>query len=415
MHYLDHNATTPLDPAAREAWLAVTDGAWHNPSGLYPQATVARERLEDARERLAELLGAEPERVVLTGGATAAANLIARWLGRQATRDARAITSGFEHPCVEDSLAAAFGGRVAALPVDRTGQVTAEDVAAAVAGGEAETAVAAVGVVAVMAASNESGVLQPWGEIAEVCRARGVPFLCDASQWLGKCPAAGLGKLPAAGLGTCDWLIGSGHKCGGPRGVGFLLVPEGVAFRGDLGGPQETGRHAGTEDVASVVAMVAALEAREVRLAAGTAAVEAARDAAEAKLLERVPGAVIVGRDAPRLWNTLAVVIPGGDGKRLVAALGRAGIAASTGSACSTGAASAPHVLAAIGAERLGLEPSDLRGMVRLSGGLDTPPEAWLAAVDVLAASVQGQASGPPQISLTTPPNPRPPALAPPR
>ena len=405
MHYLDHNATTPLEPAAREAWLAVMDGAWHNPSGLYPQATVARERLEDARERLAELLGADPERVVLTGGATAAANLIARWLGRKAAPGARAITSGFEHPCVEDSLAAAFGGRIAALPVNARGQVTAEDVAAAVADGDAESAAAAVGVVAVMAASNESGVLQPWSEIAEVCRARGVPFLCDASQWLG--------KLPAAGLGTCDWLIGSGHKFGGPRGVGFLLVPAGAAFRGDLGGPQEAGRHAGTEDVASVVAMVAALEAREARLAAGTAAVEAARDAAEAKLLERVPGAVIVGRDAPRLWNTLAVVMPGGDGKRLVAALGRAGIAASTGSACSTGAASAPHVLAAIGAEQLGLEPSDLRGMVRLSGGLDTPPEAWLAAVDVLAASVQGQASGPPRVSLTSPPNPRPPAQAP--
>jgi cysteine desulfurase len=400
--YFDHNATSPLDPAAREAWLEVMDGAWHNPSGLYPQATVARERLEDARERLADLLHADPARIVFTGGATAAANLVARWLGRQAAADARVITSGFEHPCVEDSLATAFRSRVAALPVDCGGQVSAEAVVAAVADGEAERAVPAVGVVAVMAASNESGVLQPWQEIAGVCREQGLPFLCDASQWLGKCPAAG--------LGACEWLIGSGHKFGGPRGVGFLLLPSGAVFRGDLGGPQEAGRHAGTEDVASVVAMVAALEAREARLAAGTAAFAAARDAAEARLIEQVPEAVIVGRDAQRLWNTLAVVIPGGDGKRLVAALGRAGIAASTGSACSAGAASAPHVLAAIGAARLGLEPSDLRGMVRLSGGPDTPAEAWLEVVDALAASVRDGAGGPPRVSLTSPPSRLPPA-----
>jgi len=109
---------------------------------------------------------------------------------------------------------------------------------------------------------------------------------------------------------------------------------------------------------------------------------------------------VVVSGDAARLFNTLAVVIPGGDGKRLVAALGRAGIAASTGSACSSGAGSAARVLAAIGAQRLGLRPDDLRGMVRLSAGWETSPEEWTAAVDALAAVVHGSAVGPPRVSL---------------
>ena len=271
------------------------------------------------------------------------------------------------------------------LPVDAGGLVELDAVEAAVSGPAAR-------LVAVMAASNESGVVQPWQEIARVCRARGAAFFCDASQWLG--------KRSAAGLGACDWLIGSSHKVGGPRGMGFLLVPEGQPFRGDLGGPQEMGRHAGTEDIASVVAMVAALESREQDIASGTASQSAARDAAERWLLEQLPQAVIVSRLAPRLFNTLAVVIPGGDGKRIVGALGRAGIAASTGSACSAGAGSSPQVLSAIGAERLGLEPADLRGMVRLSGGWETTPEEWQQAVASLAAVVRGTAARPPQVRL---------------
>lgn len=385
MPYFDSNATVPLHPAAREAWLEVVDTAWHNPSGLYPEATFARERLEDARERLGELLGADPGRIVLTGGATAAANLLARWHARQAAADTPVLTSGIEHPCVADSLAVAFGGRTVALPVDTSGVVYLE-------GLEAALTASAQTLVAVMAASNESGVLQPWQEISSLCRRRDVAFLCDASQWLG--------KLPAAGLGACDWLIGSSHKFGGPRGTGFLVVPEGQAFRGDLGGPQEAGRHAGTEDVAAVAAMVAALEAREAEIAGGTASLAAARDAAERRLCEQLPQAVVVSEQAPRLFNTLAVVIPGEDSKRIVAALGRAGIAASTGSACSAGAGSLPQVLSAIGAERLGLAPEDLHGMVRLSGGWETSAEEWLAVADTLAAIVRGTDAAPPRVSL---------------
>ena len=395
MSYFDHNATSPLHPAAREAWLEVVSSSWHNPSGLYPEATAARERLEDARERCADVLEVEPSQIAFTGGATAAANLIARFHARQSA-DGSVVTSGIEHPCVTDSLAAAFAGRMASLPVDTSGVVDLVDLERRVA------TTAPPRLVAVMAASNETGVLQPWKDVARLCQAAGVAFLCDASQWFG--------KRPAAGLGACGWVIGSSHKFGGPRGTGFVVIPEGEVFRGDLGGPQEAGRHAGTEDVASVVAMVAALEARERELAAFQGDLTAARDAAQKRLAERLPEAVVVGRQASRLWNTLAAVIPGGDGKRLVGALGRAGVAASTGSACSAGAGSLPHSLAAIGAGRLGLTPADLRGMVRLSSGLATSVDEWFNAVEKLVEIVRGASAGPPRVSLTGMPSRRPPA-----
>lgn len=393
--YLDHNATSPLHPAAREAWLECVADGWHNPSGLYPRATAARERLEDARDRLGDLLDVEPTRIVFTSGATAAANLVARFVAKQAPPQATVVTSGVEHPCVDDSLAAAFGGRVVSLAVDASGMVSLESVATACASPLRPS------LVAVMAASNETGVLQPWAEVAARCHGSGIPLLCDASQWFG--------KLSAAGFGMCPWVIGSSHKFGGPRGTGFLVVPEGVAFRGDLGGPQEQGRHAGTEDTAGVVAMVAALEARERELAPQQPELESRRRAAERRLRHLLPQAVIVGERASRLWNTLAVVIPAGDGKRMVGALGRAGIAASTGSACSSGYGAPSRTLSAIGAEPLGLQAADLRGLVRLSAGPDTTLEQWLDAVEQLAAIAKGEA-GPPKVSLTDPPSRRPPA-----
>ena len=385
--YLDHNATAPLHPAAREAWLECVSACWHNPSGLYPEAARARERLEDARERLGDLLSIDPERIVFTSGATAAANLVARFQAKQAPPQATVVTSGVEHPCVDDSLAAAFGGRVEPLSVDVSGVVSLASVEAACARPTPPA------LVAVMAASNETGVLQPWAEVANLCAAKTIPFLCDASQWFG--------KLSAAGFGGCPWVIGSSHKFGGPRGTGFLVVPTHARFRGDIGGPQERGRHAGTEDTAAIVAMVAALEAREVASAGCGEAMASRRTRAEQRLVELLPSAVILGQSSPRLWNTLAAVIPGRDGKRLVGALGRAGIAASTGSACSTGTGALSPTLSAIGAERLGLTTDDLRGMVRLSGGLDTSAKEWLDAVENLAAIAKGDA-GPPTVSLTS-------------
>ena len=379
MIYLDANATTPLHPAARAAWLDAAGSSWHNPSGLYAPATAARDLLETCRDRLAGLLDCEPARVVFTGGATAAANAMARHVGRFADPGATALAFGGEHPCVADPLHEALAGRVEEIPCDVDGVVRLDAFASRIASGRPPV------FVTVMAASNESGVLQPWRDMLSLCRRHGVPFHTDAAQWLG--------KYSASGLGACDWVTGSGHKFGAPKGIGFLVVPEhGPAFHGDRGGPQERGRHAGTEDVAAVAALVAALEAREVE---PTEAHRAARDAAEARLRDRLPEAVIVSGGAPRLWNTLAVILPRMDARTLVARLAASGIAASTGSACSAGAGSTPRIIAAIGASRLGLSATDARGFVRFSASWETTPSDWITAIDALAEAVRPEASLP--------------------
>ncbi len=388
MLYFDCNATVPLHPAARQAWLDVTEQGWHNPSGLYAAATVAREIREDCRERLADLLTCDPRRVVFTGGATASVNMLARHVGQNAATSAIAMLSAIEHPCVPESFTAAMPGRVEEISVDRHGVVIAEAVAEHL---RDQTRPPAI--LSVMAASNESGTIQPWQAIGTLCRQHHVRFHTDAAQWLG--------KMPAHGLGDCDWVTGSGHKFGGPKGVGFLVVPiDEETFHGDRGGPQEHGRHAGTEDVAAIAAMVAALEAREQEIAPGNDARAAGRDAGERRLQEKVPEAVIIGLAAPRLWNTLAVIIPGADGRKLVSLLDRAGVAASTGSACSAGTDSTPRVATAIGAAGLGVAAGDMRGMIRLSGGWDTPPSAWITAVDALADAVRGECPALPRVSL---------------
>lgn len=385
MTYLDHNATTPLHPAAREAWLEAAEHLWHNPSGLYAAATRARSLLDRCRERLADLLGVtDPGRIVFTSGATAACNLLARELGRTAPANAVAIISPIEHPAVHESFLAAFPGAVVEADCDSDGVVGSAAIDAALAG----VAGRPVACVSVMAAGNESGVLQPWPDIAWLCRDRGIPFHTDASQWIG--------KLPATSLGVCPWVTGSGHKFGGPRGVGFLVVPADCPLRGDRGGPQEGGRHAGTENLPAIAGLVAALQARESGLADVAGRGATLRDEMIVALRDALPAAVVVSAGAERLWNTLAVLVPGADSRKLVAALDRAGIAASTGSACSAGAASAARIVAAIGS-RFGGPCAARAGLVRLSAGPETTSAEWREAARVLADAA---AARPPRITL---------------
>lgn len=389
MRYFDHNATSPLHPAARAAWLETVDRHWHNPSSLSAAATAAREALEDAREGLADLLGCEPGRILFTGSATAANNAVARQLASEAP--GVALISPLEHPCVADSFAAALPGRVVDLPVDRAGRVELAEAVSLIDGSDQPT------IVSVLAASNETGVLQPWQELLAVCRDRQIPFHTDAAQWIG--------RLPAGDLGRCDYVTGSGHKFGGPKGVGFLLVPEhDTRFRGDRGGPQQEGRWAGTENLPGVVAVVAALEAAvEASDGFADSAIEPrrqARDVAERQIVEALPELVVLGRGADRLWNTLALLVPGHDGRRLVAGLERHGIIASTGSACSSGSEATARAVAAIGPDRLGLDRAGPFGMLRLSAGWETTVADWQAAAEAVIAVVRTP-SRPRQISLT--------------
>lgn len=365
--YFDHNATTPLAAAAREAWLRAQDEAWQNPSSPYRDAARVRVRLEAARETLARTVGVAAERIVFNSGATEGANAVLAYWAKMLPTQSRIAVNPMEHPCVLAAAAAAFPGRVARLPVSAEGVVTVAAVEAAL----ADSGLAGV---VVMAANNETGVLQPWAEIAALCRQRGVAYFCDASQWLG--------KLPAAGLGAAGWAIGSAHKFGGPKGTGLLVLPAGAeGFSSQRGGAQEKGRRAGTEDFPAIAAMVAALgEAEQTKVFLETDRL-GWRNRFEGKLAAMVPGVRIVARDAERLWNTVSLILPGPENHRWVAALDKRGFQVSTGSACATGVAGPSHVLAA-----MGIDPLAARRVIRLSAGWETTEADWSALAQALAA-----------------------------
>jgi cysteine desulfurase len=361
--YFDHNATTPLHPAAREAWLEMADRSWQNPSSLYRDAGAAKQRLEDCRERAADLIGCDPEQLLFLSGATEANNaLIAHAVA--AGWETIAL-SALEHPSLLEPARHVFGDRLLAIPVHASGIV---DLAAL----DEILTVRKPRLAALMAANNETGVIQPWQEAQALCRRHGVPFHCDASQWIG--------KMPAAGLGVCDFITGSAHKFGGPKGTGFLKVPaSGRPLRWLRGGPQEGRQRGGTEDLPGIAAMLAAWEAREPTLTAssGFSRLEM-RTQFENEILRHLPGATIAGAESPRLWNTVLLTIPPPVNVKWLVRLSGLGFAVSTGSACSRGAG-ASEVLHAMG------WPEESSSQVlRISSGWETTPDDWLALAGAL-------------------------------
>jgi cysteine desulfurase len=347
MHYFDYNATTPLSPAAREAWLKASDRHWFNASSLYREAGFTANALSAARERLADLLGCEAERIVFTSGATEANNaLLAQLHSGQ-----KLAYSAIEHPSV---FAASCAAQRIVLPVDEHGVLCLEALQRTVQEG--------CTMVSVMAANNESGTLQPWREVADLCQSAGVKFHTDASQWLG--------KLPADGLGRCPYITGSAHKFGGPKGVGFLVLKdEDEALKWLRGGPQESGRRAGTENYPGIEAMVTALET-----CATPTDRSSLRDAFEQDMLAHFPELRVIGQRSARLWNTSLLVMPRHSNLKWLTRLSRRGFAISTGSACSSGKEGSSVVVQALGAT-----PNELRRVVRLSSGWDTTAEDWQA------------------------------------
>lgn len=245
----DHNATAPFLPAARAAWLAAAGKFIGNPSSPHRLGARADAALNTARAQLAGYLGCDTLDLVWTSGATESSSMVFHHLARMAKKDGTVWISAIEHPCVLAAARQYFPDRIRLIPVTRGGVVELEWLKKALKKSRPV-------LVAVMAANNETGVLQPWREAQMLCREAGASFFCDAVQWLG--------KLPARGLGECDFVSGCAHKFGGPRGVGFLKCPAQGPFHPLLlGGPQEEGRRAGTENVPGVLSMLAALAARE--------------------------------------------------------------------------------------------------------------------------------------------------------
>jgi cysteine desulfurase len=364
MLYFDHNATHPLSDAAREAWLRATRDFIGNPSSPHRLGARAEAALDQARERLAGWLGCGSSDIVWTSGATEANNAALHHAARAC--EAEAWISAIEHPCVLAAAQLYFAGRLQMIPVSGNGVIDLGWLA-----DRLKHKVPAL--VAVMAANNETGVLQPWREALALCRERGVPFFCDAAQWIG--------KLPSMGLGSADLLSGCAHKFGGPQGVGFLKAP--AKFQPLLvGGSQEEGRRAGTENVAGVLAMMAALDECEAVLKTGeTGRLNAIRSNFEWDLSTRLPGVQIVGKEVPRLWNTVSAIMPEMPDcrQRWVVKLDKLGFAVSTGSACASGKEQASHVIAAMGGA-----PEYASRALRFSAGWGTASGDWDRLLDGL-------------------------------
>jgi cysteine desulfurase len=365
MSYFDHNATTPPHPAALAVGRETAEQSWHNPSSPYRAAARAHALLEEAREQLAALFGGAPEQYIFTAGATEANNAVFAHFARHSPPGARAVVSAIEHPSILEAARAWFPGRVELIPVDPNGVARLDTLAVAIHGGQ-------VAVVSLMAANNETGVLQPCAEAARQCREHGVPFHCDATQ--------AFGKLPPVNISEYDFVTGSGHKFGGPKGVGFLKIAPNSGLHGQRGGEQEHGHRAGTENLPAIRGMLAALTARTAEFASKLPGWERARADFEAALSAALPGAIIVGEKSPRLWNTVMFLPPRHANTRWIAALDRRGFQISTGSACATGQAGPSHVLAA-----MGVDPEAARRALRVSGGWETTPADWTALAAALA------------------------------
>jgi cysteine desulfurase len=365
--YFDHNATAPVMREAREAWLDATEHNPGNASSPHQFGGRAAAALKEARDKLAHFLGCQPADIVWTSGATEANNTVMHHFARTLDAKGEVWISAIEHPCVHESAKHYFGKRAKLIPVTHDGVIDLDWLTA-------ELADTRPGLVGIMAANNETGVIQPWREALAICRQYKVPFFSDAVQWLG--------KMPARGLGECDYLSGAAHKFGGPRGVGFLKVPHRSQVTPlILGGKQEQGRRAGTENVPIIVSMLAALEAREKQMARSEHILRGVwRENFERQLLHKLPGTVVVGANSPRLWNTVSALMPEGVQLRWLTKLDKAGFAVSTGSACTTGKEEPSHVLAA-----MGFKAAEAHRVLRFSSGWETSEADWAALANGLA------------------------------
>lgn len=334
--YLDHAATTPLRPEVRDALVRALDEHWGNPSSVHARGRDARGLLDEARARLAAVLGADAAEVVFTRGGTESANLAV--LGRaRAMRGAPVACSTIEHKAVLGAAKAAAreGSPLRLLPADSQGVISPQVLEAVLPERPA--------LVSVMWANNEIGVVQPVASLAERCHAAGTVFHSDATQALGKLPVR-LDQVPV------DLLTVSAHKLGGPKGVGALLVRRGTELEPLVyGGGQERGFCPGTENVAGAVGFALAAELAEAERTREMARLGQLRDRLEAEFRERVPELVVHGAGAERLPSVLNISIPGVHPEMLLPALDLEGVACSSGSACSSGTVAPSHVLLALG------------------------------------------------------------------
>ncbi len=351
--YMDHNATTPLREDVLEVMLPYLRGEFGNASSLHYFGIQARRAVEAGREKVATALGAQLREIILTGCGTEADNqAIKGVMFANRGKGDHIITSRIEHKAVLQpcQYLEKQGFRATYLPVDEYGLVNPDDVAQAITGRTV--------LVSVMFANNEVGTIQPIGAIAQVCRERGVYFHTDAVQTVGKLP------IDVSELGI-DLLSLSAHKFYGPKGVGALYVRKGVRVDPLLhGGHQEWGRRAATENVAGIVGLGRALELRLGEMDAEAERLTALRERLYAGLLARIPHVYLNGHPSERLPGTLNVCFEYIEGEGIIMGLDLAGVAVSSGSACTSADFSPSHVLLA-----MGVHPAMAQGSIRFGLG----------------------------------------------
>lgn len=378
--YLDHAATTPTDPAVVQAMVPFFSLAFGNPSSIYRIGQDARAALDRARAQVARVLGCRPSEVIFTSGATESNNLALEgvaWAARLRNPDGPSphiITTAIEHHAVlhaADYLEKQ-GFRVTRVPVDAAGRVEPSAIEAAI---EPETCL-----ISVMYANNEVGSIQPIAEIGTVARAHGIPFHTDAVQ------AAGVLPLDVDALGV-DLLSLSAHKFYGPKGVGILYVRKGTVIEFQQhGGGQESGRRGGTENVPLIVGLAEALVRADAMRDAYNAFCTELRDALWTGIAGRISDVRLNGPEpgSARLPNNLNISMDGVQGETVLLSLDIQGVAASAGSACTTGNSEPSHVLLASG-----LPEADARSSLRLTVGRGNSIAEIEQAIDLLQATVE--------------------------
>ena len=374
--YLDYAATTPLDPRVAHAMQPYFSEEFGNPSSVHGYGQRAEAALEEARQRLAERLNAQPEEIIFTSGGTESDNLALRGVALAARQDrgaAHLLISPVEHDAVAKTggqLAEHFGFSLELLPVDEFGMVPPSEVAHRL---RPETAL-----VSVILGNNEIGTINPIGEIAAICRERGIPLHSDAVQ------SGAYLDLDVGKLGV-DLLSMGAHKFYGPKGVGVLYVRRGTPLLPiQTGGNHEAGRRGGTPNVAYIVGMATAFELAQSELKVRTSRLSNLRDQLIAGVLAAIPDAKLSGHPTQRLANHASFVFKGVDGNALLMLLDDAGFACSSGSACKTGDPEPSKVLLA-----LGLTPEWALGSLRVTLGIHTTNEDATAFLNALPQLVQ--------------------------
>lgn len=372
MRYFDHNATTQMTPDAFCAFQKASEDSWFNATSPYRAGIRVYHLLEEKRLTLSKILNCDPDLIVFNSGATEGNNSLIRYFSNTFPSSPIAISS-IEHDSLKLAAETFFRGKVATIPVNLDGIVNLDALQQIL-----ETQLPCL--VSIIAVNHEIGTIQPWKAALEICQNYQVPLHIDASQWCG--------KLPANLLGECDFVTGSAHKLGGPKGIGFIKIgPPHQNYCSQVGGGQEMGHRAGTSNYPSIASMMCVWESLEAMIQPSASTGDNPlklwiknRNDFEALLQEAIPGLTIAGQQSERIWNTSCIILPQGESLRWIQYLEKRGFYAGTGSACASSKnAPSNKTLSAIG-----FTHEQINRSIRITGGWKTSLEDWKALAHAL-------------------------------